>query len=367
MILNHDVLGFHSQYVAIGKEINSAISKVLQSGCYVHGPRVEEFEKRFASYENSRFGIGVGSGTDALYIALRALKIGPGDEVITSVHTAPPTVISIQLAQATPRLADIDPDTFTINPELIEDVITPRTKAIIPVHLYGHPADIDPIKEIATKHDLHIIEDCAQSHGALYKKKKTGSLGHVGCFSFYPTKPLGAYGDAGMVVTNNEEIAEECRRIRNYGQSSRYVYKQFGINSRMDELQAAVLLAKLKYLDKWNDSRRKVAKNYSDLIKSNYVKTPKTADWADHVFHQYVIRSKNRMEIQKKLNDEGINTLIHYPRPIHLYTYFKNLGYSRGNFNNAEKISQDILSLPIHPFLHEDIIRTISQCVNNFN
>jgi dTDP-4-amino-4,6-dideoxygalactose transaminase len=355
------------QYHSIKEEIDEAILRVLESGSFILGENVKLFEKEFASYCGVKYGIGVASGSDALMLSLRALGISRGDEVITVANTFVSTVDAILHCQAKPILVDIDPETYTIDTSKIEERITSKTKAIIPVHLYGHPADMDPIIEIAEKHGLYIVEDACQAHGAEYKGKRVGSFGDVACFSFYPSKNLGAFGDGGIVVTNSEEIATKIEMLRNYGQKEKYRHVLVGYNSRLDELQAAILRVKLKYLDRWNEMRRKNARHYDELLENvSEVKTPIEKKWAKHVYYIYVIRCENRDELRAWLNSKGVSTGIHYPTPIHLQEAYRDLNYSEGSFKIAEKYADEILSLPMFPELTRDEIGFISKCIFEF-
>ncbi|RPJ05864.1 MAG: DegT/DnrJ/EryC1/StrS family aminotransferase, partial [Deltaproteobacteria bacterium] len=318
----------------------------MESGRYILGPEVEAFEKEFADYIGVASGVGVNSGTDALHLALRACGIGSGDEVITVSHTAVATVVAIELCSARPVLVDIDPSTFVILPDQIERAITLRTKAIVPVHLYGFVADMEPILSIAHSHGLRVIEDCAQSHGAIYGGRKSGAWGDIAAFSFYPTKNLGAFGDGGMVVTKDRELAERVRSLREYGWGQRYVSEIFGFNSRLDELQAAILRVKLKYLDKWNEERRRKAFLYTKYLKDSEIICPSEKESVRHVYHLYVVRAKRRDSLREFLKENGIMTHVHYPIPIHLQNAFVHLGYHRGDLPLTEKCSREILSLP---------------------
>lgn len=349
------------QYHSIKDEVDNAIKEVLDSGWYILGKKVEQFEKNFANYCQARYGIGVANGTDAIHLALLACGIGKGDEVITVSNTATPTVLAITYTGARPAFVDIDPESYTIDVNKIEENITKKTKAILPVHLYGQPADMDPILELSQKYDLKVIEDACQAHGAEYKGKKVGAIGDIGCFSFYPTKNLGGYGDGGMVVTNNEELDDKLRMLRNYGMKKQYHSLIKGFNSRLDELQAAVLDVKLKKLEEWNEKRYKNAKIYDELLV-NVVK-PVEKEYAKHIYHLYVIRCDNRDIIQHKLAEAGVNALIHYPVPVHKQEAF-------GEFKNisppfTDKYSSEILSLPMHPDLKEEQIRYVSDLVNS--
>ncbi len=346
-------------------EIDSAIKRVLESGRYILGEEVRSFEEEFARYTDVEYGIGVGSGTDAIILALKACNIGMGDEVITTSHTAVATVAAIELARATPILVDISPDTFTIDPNQIEEAITSKTKAILPVHLYGHPAAMDEIASIAQDHDLRIIEDCAQSHGALLHGKKVGSLGDIAAFSFYPTKNLGAIGDAGMVVTDEPDLAERVSLLRQYGWRERNQSIIPGLNSRLDELQAAILRVKLHYLDEENSRRRNVAALYAQDLASMDLMLPTESEGVYHVYHQYVIQAPRRDLLKSYLAAHGVETLIHYPVPVHLQpAYIGRMGNPA--LTQTERICREILSLPMHPYLEEEEINTISALIKEF-
>ena len=353
------------QYISHKSEIDDAISRVLDSGWYILGREVRSFEDEFANYLGVTHGIGVGSGTEAIHLALSSCGIGSGDEVITVSHTAVATVAAIELTGATPVLVDIDPDFYSIDPEKIELAITSHTKAIIPVHIYGHPADMDPIIEIADKYNLKIIEDCAQAHGAKYKQKHVGSIGDIGCFSFYPTKNLGALGDGGIVVTNNEKLAEKAKLLREYGWAERYVSHFAGWNTRLDEIQASVLRIKLKYLDEDNLKRMHLAEIYKKELINNNLILPKQREFSTHVYHLFVIRSSKRNELVAYLKDKGVSALIHYPIPVHLQPAYRQL--QRGNaLRETEKSMKEILSLPIYPELSESKVHMIIGTIKDF-
>jgi dTDP-4-amino-4,6-dideoxygalactose transaminase len=352
-----------ANYLAHKEEIDGAIGRVLDSGWYILGQEVAMFEKEFAAYIGVRYGIGVSSGTEALHLALRACGIGPGDEVITVSHTAVATVAAIELCGATPVLIDIDPRTYTMDPELIEPAITRRTKAIIPVHLYGHPADMKAILSIAHRHGLYIIEDCAQAHGAIYRERKVGAWGNIGAFSFYPTKNLGALGDGGMVVTDDPRLSERARLLREYGWRQRYISEAPGWNTRLDELQAAILRIKLRYLDEENSKRRERARLYNELLAGTSLSLPRAQPNIEHVYHQYVIRATRREALRQYLHSRGIGTLIHYPVPVHLQpAYLGRLG-NRGSLPRTEQVAQEILSLPMFPELSIDQVHTIAEAI----
>jgi dTDP-4-amino-4,6-dideoxygalactose transaminase len=348
------------QYFSIKNEIDKAIKNVVNSGNFILGENVILFEKEFAKYCNVKYAISVGSGTDALFFALKALGIGKGDEVITVPNTFAATANAIAIAGATPVFVDIDPKTYLIDPEKIEEKISDRTKAILPVHLYGQMCDMEKIVKIAKEYGLKVIEDASQAHGAEFKHKKAGCFGDVGCFSFYPSKTLGAYGDGGIVVTNSKKIAETIEVLRNYGEKDEYKFEKIGWNSRLDEIQAAILRVKLKYLDKWIEEKREIAEKYNELLSSiKAVKTPTEAPHCKHTYYVYVIRCKNRDKLQKYLFSKGIETKIHYKIPIHLQKSFKYLKYKRGDFPITEKVSREILSLPMFPELREREIEKI--------
>lgn len=347
------------------EEIDAAITRVLDSGRYILGEEVRSFEEEFARYTGVKYGIGVGSGTDAITLALKACGIGPGDEVITVSHTAVATVAAIELSGATPVLVDISADTYTLDPDLVEEIITPQTKAILPVHLYGHPADMDRIVPIAEEHDFYVIEDCAQSHGALLHSRKTGSLGDIAAFSFYPTKNLGAIGDGGMVVTDDADLAEQVRLLRQYGWKERNMSTIPGMNSRLDEIQAAILRVKLQYLDNDNLKRRAIANVYGEMLPSKELVLPIEADTAFHVYHQYVIRTPVRDALKTYLATHGMETSIHYPVPVHLQPAYRER-LSNHQLSRTETICREILSLPMHPCMEEHDARVIITLITGF-
>jgi dTDP-4-amino-4,6-dideoxygalactose transaminase len=355
-----------ASYLACKGEIDTAIARVMESGRYILGQEVAAFEQEFAAYIGVRFGIGVGSGTEALHIALQACGTKPGDEVITVSHTAVATVAAVQLCGARPIFVDIDPDTFVIDADQIERAITSRTKAILPVHLYGNMADMVILRSIANRHGLWIVEDCAQSHGATYRGQKSGAWGDIAAFSFYPTKNLGAFGDGGMIVTNDPELSDRVRMLREYGWRQRYVSEISGLNSRLDELQAAILRVKLKYLDQWNEERRKKAKRYTERLAPLGIICPSEGLGVEHVYHLYVIRMRERDALQKFLKKKGIETLIHYPVPIHLQKAYEELGYRKGDFPSTEQCSSDILSLPLFPEMKEQEVEEVVEGIRSF-
>jgi dTDP-4-amino-4,6-dideoxygalactose transaminase len=357
-----DVLG---QYQKIQKEIDEAVLKVVKSGRYILGPEVHEFEQQTAQYLGCKHAIGCASGTDALQIALMALDIGPDDEVITSPFTFVATAETIALLGAKPVYVDIREEDFNIDPARIEGAITQHTKAIIPVHLYGQPAEMDAIMDVAQKHNLHVIEDSAQSMGAEYKGKKVGTIGSFGCISFFPSKNLGAYGDAGMLVTNDDTLAEKARIIAIHGSKIRYKHSHIGINSRLDTIQAAILSVKLPHLDTWNKQRYVAAERYNSLFSGMPVKTPVVLPDRTHIFHQYTIRVPKRDALAEYLTSKKIPFGIYYPIPLHLQEAYRYLGYKSGDFPVTVKLTDEVISLPMHTELtmeqQEYIVRMIGE------
>jgi dTDP-4-amino-4,6-dideoxygalactose transaminase len=340
-----------AQYHSIKEEIDAAVQATLESGHFILGPAVSKLEESIASYLGVDHAIGLASGTDALVLALRALDIGAGDEVIVPAYTFFATAGAVMSLRATPVFVDIDPVTYEIDVAQIKGRITPKTKAIIPVHLYGHPANMDPILELARSHGLKVIEDNAQAFGATYRGKKTGSIGDIGCLSFFPTKNLGAFGDGGMVVTNHSALADRMRMLRTHGWKKKYYSEEVGYNSRLDALQAAILQAKLPHVDTWNENRRKISRRYTEKLHSLGVTVPTECDWGTHVYHLYIIRSGRRDELQAFLKQRGIASEVYYPLPPHLSMPCRKLGYQEGSFPYAEKASQETLALPLYPEL----------------
>src|SRR5205814_1508678 len=355
-----------AQYRTIEGEIGEATSRVIQQSDFILGREVSLFEEEFAAFCEAKYAIGVDSGTSALELALRAYDIGPGDEVITAANSFIASALAISHAGARPILVDVDPSTYTVDVSAIEKAITPRTKAVIPVHLYGHPAHMNPIRELADKHGLVIIEDACQAHGARYKGRRAGSLGHAAAFSFYPGKNLGAYGDGGMVVTNDADIRKRLEMLRNYGQEEKYHHLTQGFNRCLDPLQAAVLRVKLKYLEKLNGARRWQAELYHRLLAGTALVLPSEAVGAQSVWHLYVIRTEHRDELKEYLASRGIAAGIHYPVPIHLQQAYKNLGYKRGSFPVTEQYAQRILSLPMYAELTPELIEYVSKTILTF-
>ncbi len=340
-----------AQYRTIAPEVNAAIQGVLDRSDYILGEEVRLFEEDFAKYIGTAHVVGVGSGLDALELALRAYGFGPGDEVITAANTYIATVLAIIAAGARPVLVDMDRATYNIDPAAVEAAITPKTRGIMPVHLYGQPADMDAILAIAREHNLIVIEDAAQAHGAMYSGRRAGTWGHAAAFSFYPGKNLGAYGDGGAITTDDATIAEKIRQLRNYGQRVKYEHAVAGTNSRLDTMQAAILRVKLRYLNQWNAARQEHAKAYSSLLGNGPFVLPKIATIRTHIFHLYVIQTEDRAQVQKYLESNGVATGIHYPIPIHMQEACKDLGYRRGDFPVTESAAARILSLPIYPEL----------------
>jgi dTDP-4-amino-4,6-dideoxygalactose transaminase len=355
-----------TQYQAFRPQIIEEIDKALDGMQLFLGPNVRAFDHEFARYCDTEFGIGVGSGTEALHLALRACGIGPGDEVITVANTFFATFEAIVLAGATPVFVDIEPDTYNMDASQLESKITRRTKAILPVHLYGHPADMDPILEVARNYGLRVVEDACQAHGAEYKGRRAGSMGDAGCFSFYYSKNLGAYGEAGMIVTSDAEIAERCGMLRNHGQDVRYYHPVVGVNGRLDELQAAILRIKLPHLDKWNQSRRDLAQAYRDNLLSSVV-LPLEKPWAKHVYHLFVIRTESRDELKSYLEADGIATGIHYPVPIHMQRAYRDCSNGEGpSLPITEEVVRQIISLPIYPELSISEAQHVCRRVREF-
>lgn len=356
-----------AQYKSIKTEVNQAIYNVLENCNFILGQEVEEFEKNFAKFIGIDYAIGVSNGLDALKIALEVLGIGYKDEVIIPANTFIATALAVSAVGAKPVLVDINTKTYNIDTSLIEDAITAQTKAIMPVHLYGQAADMKAIIDIAKKHNLEIVEDAAQSHGSHYNGFSTGTFGKIGCFSLYPGKNLGAYGDAGIIVTADKDLAAKISRLRNYGQKQKYYHSEKGLNNRLDTLQAAVLNVKLKYLTEWNSKRAYNAKLYSEYLSDlEEVKTPQIALDRDHIFHLYVVRVKEREKLQKFLLEKGITTIIHYPVPIHLQEAYSDLGYQKGAFPITEAFAEEIVSLPMFPELSEEQIQYTCSMIKEF-
>jgi len=366
--MNIQMVDVKRQYLKYKKEIDDAVLKVLESGQFINGPDVHKLAEEMQQYLGVKHAIPCASGTDALQLALMALNIGPGDEVITTPFTFVATAETIAILGAKPVYVDIDEKTYNIDPGLIKKAITKKTKAIIPVHLYGQSADMDAILQIANQHKIPVIEDAAQAVGERYKGKPVCSLGLIGCISFFPSKNLGAYGDAGMVVTSDDKLAEKIRMIANHGSKIRYYHELLGVNSRLDTLQAAILRIKLRHLDEWNKKRREIAQYYSGKLKSNAITPPYTAHYAEHIFHQYtILLNEDRDEFQKYLNEKHIPNAIHYPIPLHLQDAFRNHShYKEGDFPKAEKAASRVISLPMHPDLTREELDFIIETIHSF-
>jgi dTDP-4-amino-4,6-dideoxygalactose transaminase len=369
--MNVPFLDLKVQYAAIKDEIHAAVGKVMENTAFAGGPFVAEFEKEFAKFCGCKHAVGVGNGTDALWLSLLSLGIGPGDEVITVPDTFIATAEAITYCGARPVFVDVDPKTCNMDPDKLEDCLrkrlSPRPKAVIPVHLFGQTADMDPILTIAKAHGLHVVEDACQAHGAQYKGRNAGSMGETGCFSFYPGKNLGAYGEAGAVVTNDDVIADKIRMFRDHGQAKKYYHNVIGWNARMDGIQGAVLSVKLKYLAGWNDARRAHAREYTRLLSSvKGLLLPLEADYAKHVFHIYALRTEKRDQLMAHLAGKGISCGIHYPVPIHLQNAYQSLGLAAGSFPVAEKCAAEFLSLPMFPELTPEQIHRVADEIKGF-
>lgn len=356
-------LDLKAQYNSIKAEIDEAIARVLDSCQFVLGPEVAQFEKEFAAYCGTSECIALNSGTSALHLALLAAGVGPGDEVITVPFTFVASVATILYAGAKPVLVDIEPRTFNMNPAALDAAISPRTKAIVPVHLYGHPADMDPILQLARKHKLVVIEDAAQAHGAKYEGRSVGSVGDIACFSFYPAKNLGAYGEGGAVTTNNPEYARTIRMLRDWGQDRKYHHLLHGYNYRMEGFQGAILRVKLRHLESWTETRRAIVKTYNEHLAGADVVRPAEMPWARHVYHLYTLRTDNRNALQAALLNAGIQTGIHYSTPVHLQPAYTALGYGPGSFPESEKAALEVLSLPLYPELSDSQIEDVAKAV----
>jgi dTDP-4-amino-4,6-dideoxygalactose transaminase len=356
------LVDLQAQFAGIEDEVMTAVRGVLASGQFVLGPETEAFEREFAAHHQADHGVGTSSGTSALHLALLAAGVGPGDEVITVPHTFVATVAAIGYTGATPVLVDVREDSFTMDPALVEAAITPRTRAIVPVHLYGQPADMGPILEIASARGLRVIEDACQAHGAEYGGRPVGALGDLGCFSFYPGKNLGAYGEGGAVVTNDPDLAQTVRTLRHWGQTRRYVHDLKGFNYRLEELQAAILRVKLRHLEAWTEARRGHARHYDRLLRG-VVPTPAEMPYARHVYHVYAIRTPSRERLERALAAEGIHTGVHYPVPVHMQPAWADLGYEAGSLPVSEAAAREVLSLPMYPELPEHEVERVAELV----
>lgn len=366
MALNVPFGDMKVRYQAIRTEIDQAVQRVLDSGWYILGPELEAFEKVFAAFLGVNYVVGCASGTEAIYLALAAAGVGPGDEVIVVAHTAVPTISAISMTGAEPVFVDIDPTSYVMDVTKIEAKITARTKAIVPVHLYGQMADMEALLKMGLQKGIPIIEDVAQATGAVYKNKQAGSMGEFGAFSFYPSKNLGAFGDGGAVCTNSKEGYEKLLKLRNYGQSKRYYHDEVGINSRLDEMQAAILSAQLPLLVQWNKRRREIAKMYTDGLQDLVVVPTESAN-TSHVYHLYVIQTNDRDGLQKYLAEKGVGTLIHYPVPAHMQKAYAYRGYKTGDLPVTEKFVKLILSLPMYPELTDEQVNGVIKEVRNYH
>lgn len=360
------LVDLQAQYRAIQPEIDAAISRVISNTSFILGKEVSFFEEAFADYCKTKYAIGTSSGTSALHLALLACNVKPGDEVITTPHTFIATAEAIIHAGATPVFVDIDLDTYNLDPQQVEAAITTKTKVIMPVHLYGQPADMEPILEIAKRHNLMVVEDAAQAHGADYKGKRVGSIGDVACFSFYPGKNLGAYGDGGAVVTNNQEIAQQVHKLRNHGRQEKYKHDMIGYGYRLDALQAAVLKVKLAYMETWTQQRRENASHYRQLLADLDLVLPLEPSYSKSVYHLFVVRTRQREQLLQHLRSRGIYAGIHYPIPLHLQPAFTFLGYQKGDFPNSEQAAEEVLSLPMYPELSRNQIERVASTIQDF-
>lgn len=361
------ILDLKRQYQALKGNLEAAMVRVAEGGRYILGPEVKALESEVAAYCDARFGVGVGNGTDALHLALRALRIGPGDEVITTPFTFIATTEAIGIVGATPVFVDIDPRTYNIDPALIEAAVTPRTRAILPVHLYGQPCDMDPIMEVARRYNLKVVEDCAQAIGATYKGRKVGGIGHAGCLSFFPSKNLGCFGDGGMVVTNDEEVAGRVEMLRRHGGKVKYYHDELGLNSRLDELQAAVLRVKLPHLETWSEARRQVAARYREAWADvSKVRLPGEIQEVRSVYHQFTVQVPERDAAKERLAQQGVQTMVYYPVPLHLQGVHRDLGHAEGDFPHAEAAAKGVLSVPMFPELSTEEQRTVIEAVHRF-
>jgi dTDP-4-amino-4,6-dideoxygalactose transaminase len=360
-------LDLKAQYLTIKDEISQAIAAVLESGHFVLGERVDAFERDFAAYCSARYAVAVNSGTSALHLALLALGVGPGDEVITVPFTFVATVAAVHYTGARTVFVDVNPTSYTLDPNQLERAISRRTKAIIPVHLYGQPADMTAITEIARRHGVAVIEDACQAHGAEHLGKRVGSLGDLACFSFYPGKNLGAYGEGGILATNHEPYVRTIRMLRDWGQERKYHHVLKGYNYRLEAIQGAILGVKLRHLEAWTEARRRHARLYDTLLSNSPVEPSKAASDARHVYHVYAVRCHQRDALQGFLQTQGIQTGIHYPIPVHLQKAYADLGYRKGDFPHSERAAAEVLSLPMYPELSKSAIEQVTQAIRSFS
>jgi dTDP-4-amino-4,6-dideoxygalactose transaminase len=358
-------LDLNASYDELKTEIDDAVARVLRGGWYILGPELEAFEEEFAAFCEARYAVGVANGLDALHLALRALEVGPGDEVIVPANTFIATWLAVTQCGAKPVPVEPRVDTCNLDPQRVEGAITPRTKVIVPVHLYGQPADLDPLLDIARKHGLPILEDAAQAHGARYKGRRIGGHGDAVAWSFYPGKNLGAMGDGGAVTTNRADIAERIQLLRNYGSRVKYVHEVKGINSRLDVLQAAILRVKLRHLDAWNARRQGIATRYLQELAGSNLELPQVPSWAEPVWHLFVVRDAHRDQLQIKMQEKGIATLVHYPQPPHLQAAYAASGHAKGTFPISEHLAAQSLSLPIGPHMAKSDVTRVIQAVRD--
>lgn len=363
MVEKIPLLDLRAEYAEIKESVDASIRRVVESARFILGDEVTGFEKDYAAFCRADHAIGVGSGTDALYVALKTCGVEMGDEVITTPMTFIATSESISLCGAKPVFVDVDPLTHNMNPAMIESAVTPRTKVILPVHLHGYPVDVDPILDLARRFNLYVIEDAAQAQGAEYKGRRVGALADMACFSFYPGKNLGAYGDAGAITTDNAELAEKARLLRDHGRTSKYEHQVVSFNWRIDALQAAILHAKLPYLEGWNRRRHEIAVMYNRLLENCPAQLPTISEEYGAVWHHYAIRIENRDDVQVMLKSEGIETGVHYPIPLHIQPAYRFLEYENGDFPNAEKAAKTTLSLPMYPAMSDEQVHRVAEVV----
>jgi dTDP-4-amino-4,6-dideoxygalactose transaminase len=362
--MNIPLCDLYAQYLTIKADIDAAIARTIVHSAFIGGAELQAFEAEFASYCESKACVGVGNGTDALYLALRGLGVGPGDEVVTVAHTFIATAETITLTGARPVFVDIKEDTMLMDPDALESAITSRTRAIVPVHLYGQPCDMDGIMEVARRHQLKVVEDAAQAHGARWRDKRVGSIGDVGCFSFFPGKNLGAYGDAGAVVSQDEQLIRRIRMLANHGRMDKYIHEHEGVNSRLDGLNAAILRVKLRHLDEWNEARRRHARQYMEALRDSGVRLPVVHPHAEPVWHLCVVRVRDRDSVQAMLQKQGIAAGVHYPVPLHRQPAYKYLEVPEGSLPVTERVAAHVLSLPMYPELSRDQIEVVSRAVS---
>jgi dTDP-4-amino-4,6-dideoxygalactose transaminase len=363
ILMNIPLVDLNAQYLALKPEIDAAMERVLARSAFIGGEDHQQFEAEFAAYCEASACAGVGNGTDALYLTLRALGVGPGDEVITVAHTFIATAEAISLTGARPVFVDVREDTMLMDPDALEAAITPRTRAVIPVHLYGQPCEMERIMEIARHHSLKVIEDAAQAHGARWRGRRVGTLGDVACFSFYPGKNLGAYGDAGAVVSEDEELVRRVRMLANHGRLEKYIHETEGTNSRLDGLQAAILRVKLRHLDEWNDARRRHAAHYLEALRGSDLVLPVTRPCAEPVWHLFVIRVRERQQLQAWLKERGTATGVHYPLPLHLQPAYRQLRMPPGALPVTERLASQIVSLPMYPELTDEMVASVVDAI----